>query len=81
MEEIESIEIENPFRYRAYKVGETPMYDIQNCAYVGGYDSSVKVEKIYFDEGIYTVNLSNGDLIELRDNQSGMIATHKKVSK
>lgn len=81
MKEIESIEIENPFRYRAYKVGETPMYDIQNCAYVGGYESSVKVEKIISDEGLYTVNLSNGDLVELHESQSGIIVTHKKVSK
>lgn len=84
MRKIESIEIENPYRYRAYKVGESPMYDVQNFAYVGGYENSVKVTKIvegtYFDCGVpdgelYRIFLSNGDVVELMGNQAGIIVT------
>ena len=30
---ITCIEIENPYRYRAYCVGKKPMYDIQNFSW------------------------------------------------
>lgn len=29
----DSVEIENPYRYRGYFVGKKPIYDIQNFAY------------------------------------------------
>lgn len=84
MRKIKSIEIELPYRYRGYEVGKPIMYDVQNAAYVGGYDYSVKVEKIIdgyvFNEDKYIVKLSNGDSIEIHNNQPGIIITDKKVS-
>ncbi|MDC7953212.1 hypothetical protein [Liquorilactobacillus mali] len=87
MREIESIEIENPYRYRGYMVGESPMYDVQNFAYVGGYEESVTVTKIVEDDylvcgqpsgSLYRVFLSNDDTVEILDNQPGIIVTHRR---
>lgn len=88
MREIESIEIENPYRYRGYRVGESPMYHVEKFAYVGGYEKSVKVTKIVEDTyfvcgvptgGLYRIFLSNGNTVEIMDNQAGIIVTRKEA--
>ena len=40
----DSVEIENPYRYRGYKVGELPVFDIQNDTFV--HQDHGKVTKI-----------------------------------
>ncbi|TLF37287.1 hypothetical protein FEI15_13710 [Lacticaseibacillus zeae] len=40
----DSVEVENPYRYRGYKVGELPVFDIQNDKFV--YQNHGKVTKI-----------------------------------
>ena len=40
----DSVEVENPYRYRGYKVGELPVFDIQNDRFV--YQDHGKVVKI-----------------------------------
>ena len=75
---LKMIEIENPYRYRAYKIGETPFYDIQNRSYLGGYDKSITVKTIYTTmapDETFIVCLSNGDEITILANQPGIIVT------
>lgn len=40
----DSVEVENPYRYRGYKVGELPVFDIQNDKFV--YQNHGKVTEI-----------------------------------
>lgn len=40
----DSVEVENPYRYRGYKVGELPVFDIQNDQFV--HQAHGKVTKI-----------------------------------
>ena len=40
----DSVEIENPYRYRGYKVGELPVFNIQNDKFV--YQNHGKVTEI-----------------------------------
>ena len=40
----DSVEVENPYRYRGYKVGEMPVFDIHNDKFV--YKNQGKVTKI-----------------------------------
>ena len=40
----DSVEVENPYRYRGYKVGELPIFDIQNYQFV--HQAHGKVTKI-----------------------------------
>lgn len=42
----DSVEIENPYRYRGYFVGEKPIFDIQNNSYsVIGHGKVVSIEE------------------------------------
>ncbi|MFT8882631.1 MAG: hypothetical protein ABF975_01290 [Liquorilactobacillus hordei] len=85
MRAIKALEIELPYRYRAYRVGKPIMYDVQNDEYLGEDSSnSIIVNKIETDDYyicgdpagmLYRVWLSNGDFIEMMDNQAGLIVT------
>lgn len=73
---IECIEIESPYRYRAYMVGQKPLYDIQNKSLL--YPSESVVLSILknpddFANGGYTVYMSNGEHINI---ESGQLIVH-----
>lgn len=66
---ITCIEIENPYRYRAYMVGKNPLYDIQNNSLLCQSDSVVtRILKNANDFG-YTVYMSNGEHINIESSQ------------
>lgn len=71
---ITCIEIENPYRYRAYMVGKNPLYDIQNNSLLCQSDSIVtRILKNTDDLG-YTVYMSNGEHINI---ESGQLIVHQ----
>lgn len=66
---ITCIEIENPYRYRAYMVGKNPLYDIQNNSLLCQSDSIVtRILKNTDDLG-YTIYMSNGEHINIESGQ------------
>lgn len=72
------IEIENPYRYRAYCVGKKPMYDIQNCSILSKSDAIV--ESIVNDESEngnpkYIVSMNDGERIIIK---SDLLIIHQK---
>lgn len=78
---ITCIEIENPYRYRAYCVGKKPMYDIQNFSLLSPSDSIV--ESIVKDEcnhrdPKYIVSMNDGERIII---ESGSLIIHQKWTK
>lgn len=71
---ITCIEIENPYRYRAYMVGKNPLYDIQNNSLLCQSDSIVtRILKNTDDLG-YTIYMSNGEHINI---ESGQLIVHQ----
>lgn len=75
---ITCIEIENPYRYRAYCVGEKPMYDIQNHSVLS--QSDAIVESIFKDESNhgdskYIVSMSDGERIIIK---SDLLIIHQR---
>jgi len=78
MMSITCIEIENPYRYRAYCVGEKPMYDIQNQSVLSPSDTIVK--SIFKDENNhenpkYIVSMNDGERIII---ESDSLIIHQK---
>lgn len=78
MMNIKCIEIENPYRYRAYCVGEKPMYDIQNHSVLS--QSNAIVESIFKDESNhedhkYIVSMNDGERIII---ESDLLIIHQK---
>ena len=71
---ITCIEIESPYRYRAYMVGKTPLYDIQNNTVFCQSDSVVLSILKDSDELGYTVYMSNGEHINI---ESGQLIVHQ----
>lgn len=73
---IACIEIENPYRYRAYCVGEKPMYDIQNNSVLSPSDTIVEsIFKYESNHGLpkYIVSMSDGERIII---ESGLLIIH-----
>jgi len=75
---ITCIEIENPYRYRAYCVGKKPMYDVQNFSLLSPSDAIV--ESIVKDEHNngdpkYIVSLNDGERIIIK---SDLLIIHQK---
>ena len=75
---ITCIEIENPYRYRAYCVGKKPMYDIQNQSVLSPSDAIV--ESIFKDECNngnykYIVSMNDGERITIK---SDLLIIHQK---
>lgn len=75
---ITCIEIENPYRYRAYCVGKKPMYDIQNNSVLS--QSDAIVESIFKDEcnnknSKYIVSMNDGERITIK---SYLLIIHQK---
>lgn len=75
---ITCIEIENPYRYRAYCVGKKPMYDIQNNSVLS--QSDAIVESIFKDEcnnknSKYIVSMNDGERITIK---SDLLIIHQK---
>jgi len=75
---ITCIEIENPYRYRAYCVGKKPMYDIQNQSVLSPSDAIV--ESIFKDEcnngnSKYIVSMNDGERITIK---SDLLIIHQK---
>jgi len=75
---ITCIEIENPYRYRAYCVGKKPMYDIQNFSVLS--PSDAVVESIVKDEHNngdpkYIVSMNDGEHIIIK---SDLLIIHQK---
>ena len=75
---ITCVEIENPYRYRAYCVGKKPMYDIQNQSVLSTSDAIVK--SIFKDENNhenpkYIVSMNDGELIII---ESDSLIIHQK---
>ena len=78
---ITCVEIENPYRYRAYCVGKKPMYDIQNFSLLSPSDSIVK--SIFKDERNhgdpkYIISMNDGERIII---ESGSLIIHQKWTK
>lgn len=71
---ITCIEIENPYRYRAYMVGKNPLYDIQNNSLLCQSDSIVTRILKNTDDFGYTVYMSNGERINI---ESGQLIVHQ----
>lgn len=73
---ITCIEVESPYRYRAYMVGKKPLYDIQNNTLFCQSDSvvlSILKNPDDFAGGGYTVYMSNGEHINI---ESGQLIVH-----
>ncbi len=71
------LEIENPFRYRAYFVGKKPVYNIQNGAYIDPeYDEVCKIDKeVQLSAGTWgwVVHFTNNRQAEIGDDTIGVI--------
>lgn len=78
---ITCIEIENPYRYRAYCVGKKPVYDIQNFSLLS--PSNSIVESIFKDgcnhgDPKYIVSMNDGERIII---ESGSLIIHQNSHK
>ena len=70
---VTAVEIENPYRYRAYVVGKEPRFDIQNDDYA--HIKHGKVKSIEFKEsqddgqsmGIYLIEFEDGSTLGIRN--------------
>lgn len=71
------LEIENPFRYRAYFVGKKPVYNIQNDAYVDPeYDEVCKIDKevqLSAEVWGWRVHFTDNRQVEIGDDTIGVI--------
>ena len=76
------IEIENPYRYRAYAVGKETMFDIQNEAFTPAKEdviSNIKPITDYFGDIVrYEVVFNNGTSLEITATLSGLIIHYDK---
>lgn len=76
MIKITGLEIENPYRYRAYKIGSKPCYYIQNESYLTN-DEGKTVKRIvqgndWSSDG-YSVVFTDNSETDISGNQAGLI--------
>lgn len=74
---ITGIELENPYRYRAYFIGTKAMYNIQNEPYVEFESGNVSdIKPVYDNNGdivSYAIDFDSGECVEVIANVSGLI--------
>lgn len=75
--EITGIELENPYRYRAYFIGTQAMYNNENESYITVESGNVSyIKPIYDDNGdivSYAIKFDSGECVEVIANVSGLI--------
>lgn len=68
------LEIENPYRYRSYIVGQKPYFDVHDLDYMTGNENKIVKEITFeYDERFYCVTFADGSCTEISINQSGLI--------
>lgn len=74
---IAGIELENPYRYRAYFIGTQAVYNVQNESYITVESGNVSdIKSIYDNNGdivSYAIDFDSGECVEVIANVSGLI--------
>ena len=71
---IDALEIENPYRYRCYRVGEKPLFNVQNDAvFEPDYGRVTDICLIGGNNGRYSICFEDGEELLVNSDTSGLI--------